>query len=259
VIGSELDSAHLQTQNGTNYETLNPQTVKIKVNEDTTLSLIDQNHRISRIVVSDLRAKNGIVHVVNKVMLPSTQSTSSPPNPGPNPGDDVLLTNPTTNNNDIVTALSTDTFSIFNTALNTAGLTEMLSTNGPFTVFAPNNNAFYALFNRLGITQDEFLQNANLYNLLSYHILSGYGFMFKQEELLHANNMLIKTENGESIKVVVDDQENNIALIDKNENTANIVSYDFFSNNGVVHEIDNVLIYLPDLPHYDYYYYYVEE
>ena len=117
--------------------------------------------------------------------------------------------------------------SILVTAIKTADLVETLNGSGPFTVFAPTNAAFNKLPSG---TLDNLLNDKKqLTAILTYHVLSG-DVMSKDIE-----NGTVTTVEGQDL--VINKTDTGVTV-----NNANVVKADIKASNGVVHEIDNVLI-----------------
>lgn len=135
-------------------------------------------------------------------------------------------------------ALSDDNFSTLVAALDTAGLVETLQGEGPFTVFAPTNDAFEALLGDLGISAEELLARDDLADILTYHVVP--------QQLLAADVLAavdsaggtaeVETVNGEALSVSLDGDSVVI------NGTATVTTTDLQAGNGVVHVIDAVLV-----------------
>ncbi|KAG1679412.1 hypothetical protein FOA52_007703 [Chlamydomonas sp. UWO 241] len=117
-------------------------------------------------------------------------------------------------------------FSLLGSALTKAGLGETLMGAGPFTVFAPNDDAFGAAAKKLGITKVDLLALPNMKDILLYHVVSGNVSSAELKE-----GMSIKTVNGKSI-----------TYSNGTVNGAKITKKDFKTANGVIHVIDAVLL-----------------
>lgn len=133
-------------------------------------------------------------------------------------------------------AVGNDDFSTLVTALQTAGLVEALQGEGPFTVFAPTNDAFAALPDG---TLDSLLMPENvdqLTNILLYHVVPGN---FAAEDVLGLANAKTLTSNELLVDFTVDGE--NVSI-----NEASIVQTDIEASNGVIHVIDQVIL-PPDL------------
>ena len=125
-------------------------------------------------------------------------------------------------------------FSTLLAAVEAAGLAETLSSEGPFTVFAPTDAAFAEL---PAGTLDTLLQPANqdqLTSILTYHVLPA--------EVMAADVEAgeVPTVNSASFTVAVDGEE--VAITDGQGNQANVIETDIDASNGVVHVIDSVLL-----------------
>lgn len=128
-------------------------------------------------------------------------------------------------------------------AVKAAGLVETLKGAGPFTVFAPTNDAFE---NLPAGTVESLLKpenKATLTKILTYHVVAGkYGFD-EISKLIKASKgkAEIKTVSG-GILTATMNGPHNITLKDENGGTANINVYDVMQSNGVIHSIDGVVL-----------------
>ncbi len=100
----------------------------------------------TKVTTADVDVKNGVIHVIDKVLLPPSV---------------------------VDIALDNSNFSILVQAVVKANLVETLSTAGPFTIFAPTNAAFETLFGELGVTGVADLTAEQLTPILLYHVVSG--------------------------------------------------------------------------------------
>lgn len=128
-------------------------------------------------------------------------------------------------------------------AVKAADLVATLQTAGPFTVFAPVNDAFENLPEG---TVESLLKPENkdqLSRVLTYHVLSGvYDFEKIQKEIkMNKGEASLKTVSGDIIKAQMNGNHN-IILIDENGNAANISVYDVYQSNGVIHVLDKVIL-----------------
>ncbi|MBC8126519.1 MAG: fasciclin domain-containing protein [Gloeobacteraceae cyanobacterium ES-bin-144] len=131
---------------------------------------------------------------------------------------------------DIVTvAAASGKFKTLSAALKAAGLVETLQGTGPFTVFAPTDEAFAKLPKA---TLDELLMPENkkkLAAILTYHVLAG------KVMAADVKTMKAKTVNGQSLNVMVEDGKVTV-------NKAKVIMTDVPASNGVIHAIDTVLM-----------------
>ncbi len=126
-------------------------------------------------------------------------------------------------------------------AVSAAGLVETLKGNGPFTVFAPVNDAFENLPAGTVETLLKPENKATLTKVLTYHVVAGkYDFKALSKMIKKGDNKL-KTVSGGTLTFVMNG-ERNIMVKDENGNTANINTYDVYQSNGVIQSIDAVLL-----------------
>jgi len=176
-----------------------------KVGNETFVKVND-----ATVATPNVEASNGIVHIIDKVLVP----------PSFKPADF-----------NIVSTAVTSGLATLAAAVTAANLTDTLSGAGPFTVFAPNDDAFKAL--PAGVLE-ALLKPENkqaLAKVLTYHVASG--------ELLAGD-----LTNGQKI-TTVETQDVVITIDGKNVSVsgANVVKPNVFATNGVVHVIDKVLQY----------------
>jgi uncharacterized surface protein with fasciclin (FAS1) repeats len=156
----------------------------------------------------------------------SPSTPSKPSSEGPMTG--------TGSNNVVALAAANDSFETLTAALKAAGLTETLAGEGPFTVFAPTDEAFAAL------PQDalqELLKPENkaiLVKILTYHVVPG---KVTSNDLKAGG---VKTVEGGEVNVKTD------SAMGVTVNDAKVVQPDIQASNGVIHVIDKVIL-PPDL------------
>lgn len=179
-----------------------------KIEADTALRITDGLNRVSQIGTTDVLARNGVVHVVDRVLLPA--------------------------NKDIVaTAQSLADFSILVEAVVAADLVAALQAAGPLTVFAPTNAAFAALLTELGLSKEALFANKPLLTqVLTYHVLGAR--VLKAEVPVGS---AIATLEGQTFTIGAD-----LKITDRRGRTSQIVGTDVFTSNGVIHVIDRVVL-----------------
>lgn len=159
----------------------------------------------AEVLKTDIETSNGVIHVIDKVIMPADK--------------------------DIVdTAVSAGSFETLVAAVKAAGLVETLKGKGPFTVFAPTDEAFADLPD--GVVAD-LLKPENkekLVSILTYHVVPGKVLASEVVEMSS-----VKTVNGKEAAVSV---SNGQAMI----NDAKIVATDIEASNGVVHVIDRIIM-----------------
>ena len=180
----------------------------------TALSLSDTGLTVNlaSVTSANVMASNGVIHVIDKVMLP-------PPSKG-----DVTT-------NIIDTAVAAGNFTFFVTALEMAGLVDALSDpDSNFTVFAPTNAAFHLLgddaLNAL------LADTEALTTLLTNHVIAGS--TVDAVTAYSLNGTMLETLSGNTVEVAIDDGS---LLIQG----AKVTSSDIFTTNGIIHVIDRVI------------------
>ncbi|MCB0576373.1 MAG: fasciclin domain-containing protein, partial [Saprospiraceae bacterium] len=136
-------------------------------------------------------------------------------------------------------ALNNPNFSILVTALTRSDLSvdyvSTLSGDGPFTVFAPTNDAFADLLTELGANSLDDIPAATLDAVLQYHVVAGANVLASQL----SDEQVVTTFQGGTFKV---DLSSGAQIIDAQNRTANIILTDVQGTNGVVHAIDKVIL-----------------
>ena len=145
------------------------------------------------------------------------------------------------NKNIIENALNSKDHTTLVAAVKAAGLVETLEGPGPFTVFAPTNEAFAKLPDG---TVDTLLKPENkptLVKILTYHVLSGkYDAMkLKKEVKKGGGTAMIKTVQGDMLTFTMDGKD--LVIKDEKGTTAHITIANVMQSNGVIHVIDSVL------------------
>ena len=128
-------------------------------------------------------------------------------------------------------------------AVKAAGLVETLKGQGPFTVFAPTNQAFAALPTG---TVDNLLKPENkdaLTKLLTYHVVAGKLDAAAIKERIKAGQgeAKFKTVSGGTL-IAMMNGEANVVLKDEQGHVADISTYNVDQSNGVIHVIDRVVL-----------------
>ena len=130
---------------------------------------------------------------------------------------------------DIVdTAVAAGSFNTLATALKAAGLVETLKGKGPFTVFAPTDDAFKKL--PAGTLEKLLADKAQRTKVLTYPVVAGKVMAADVVKLTEA-----KTVEGSPVKIAVKDGKVKV-------NDSNVVKTDIGASNGVIHVIDTVLL-----------------
>ncbi len=130
----------------------------------------------------------------------------------------------------IDTAVGAGSFKTLAAALTAAGLIETLKGNGPFTVFAPSDEAFAKL--PAGTVESLLKDIPALTSILTYHVVSG---KVMAADVVTMDGKSAKTVNGKDIKISVKD---GVHL----NGTSKVVTTDINCTNGVIHVIDSVIL-----------------
>ncbi|MFG0326679.1 MAG: fasciclin domain-containing protein [Phycisphaerales bacterium JB037] len=159
----------------------------------------------ARIIKTDITASNGVIHVIDSVILPSDK-------------------------NIVQTAAEAGSFQTLLAAAKAAGLADALMGEGPYTVFAPTDDAFAALGADTIQTLLKPENRGKLADILKYHVVKGR---------VYANQAVTagsaKTLEGSKVNAQIVDGRLRI-------NGANVVASDLDASNGVIHVIDKVLL-----------------
>ena len=142
--------------------------------------------------------------------------------------------------NIVENAVNSKDHTTFVAAVKAAGLVPTLESKGPFTVFAPTNEAFDAL---PAGTVDNLLKpenKAKLTAVLTYHVVAGKLSSMDLMKMVKENNgkATLKTVEGENLYVTM--KGKNLMVTDENGGMAKITIADVNQSNGVIHVIDKV-------------------
>lgn len=197
VIGAEKKSNMLETGYYSTLSSSQGSTLSLKVKVDMGVMINGD----TKVTVADVDVKNGVIHAIDKVLLPPTV---------------------------VDIAVANESFSILVQAVMKAGLAETLKGAGPFTIFAPTNAAFEALFAQLGVSGISDLTAEQLTPILLYHVVSG-------------NVRSTQLSNG-SVPTLNGDITVSLSPSPKINTNVSIIATDVQGTNGVVHVIDKVLL-----------------
>ena len=144
--------------------------------------------------------------------------------------------------NIVEVAAGNDAFTTLVAAVTAAELVETLSSEGPFTVFAPTNDAFVKLPE--GTVENLLLpeNKATLTGILTYHVVSGKFEAAAVIEAINANDgkFTVTTVQGGSIDLSL--KNGNVMLTDAKGGMSTIVIADVAASNGVIHALDSVVM-----------------
>jgi transforming growth factor-beta-induced protein len=202
VIAAKVMAADVQTGYVPTLNTTAPGNNSVLLFADASSGV--QLNGGTNVTATDVMASNGVIHVIDKVLLPT----------------DIV---------DI--AINNSNFSILVEAVIKADLVDALKLDGPYTVFAPTNAAFEALFAQLGVNGISDLTAEQLTPILLYHVLEG------NVRAADVSNGMFSTLNTDAkIDIMVSD------MGVKLNGNANVIATDVQGTNGVIHVIDAVIL-----------------
>ena len=226
VVAGEVDAATAISLDGQSAATVQGEEIAISV-VDGSVVINDS----ATVVAADVAASNGIIHVIDAVLLPPSIAEVLL-------GDDMAEDETADEEADpgtiIDVAVEAGSFATLVAAVQAAGLVETLSGDGPFTVFAPTDDAFAAALDALGLTAEELLADTDtLTAVLTYHVIAGE---VDASTAISLDGQSAATVNGAEIAISVVD--GNVVI----NNSATVVAADVAANNGIIHVIDAVLL-----------------
>jgi uncharacterized surface protein with fasciclin (FAS1) repeats len=198
VVPGNMPAKMVLKQSG--LVTLNGQRASLAMDKMSKASIAG-----AKIVTTDIQCSNGVIHVIDAVMMPAT-------------------------GNIVDVASKAGTFNTLIAAAKAAGLVGTLTSKGPFTVLAPTDAAFAKL---PAGTVEMLLKpenKAKLASILTYHVVAGRAFA---ADVAKASS--VKSVQGSPIKITA---KNGKVMANK----ATIVATDINASNGVVHVIDQVIL-----------------
>jgi len=209
VVPGKVMAADVATLDGKKADTaLKGGQISIK----TDMGSVYLNENV-KVVITDIEASNGVIHVIDSVLLPPSEANAA-----------AAM--------DIVdTAIKDGRFTTLVAAVQAADLVDTLKGDGPFTVFAPTDEAFAALPEG---TLDNLLLPENkqqLTDILLYHVVPGKVMASDVVDLTSATTAL-----GKDAAIKVEDGK-----VFLNDNTQVVIT-DIETSNGVIHVIDSVLL-----------------
>ncbi|WP_283787113.1 fasciclin domain-containing protein [Bermanella sp. WJH001] len=176
---------------------------------------------LSKVVVTDVTATNGVIHAIDKVLTPPSANALS-------------------DTDKTIAALVTDLagaaepeFTVLLEALSTADLATALAGDGPFTVFAPTDAAFTALLEQLDIEKSDLLARDDLADILKQHVVSGVAI----------DSVAAFAANGSDVQTLNSAQKISVAISggELTVDGSTVVITDVQTSNGVIHVIDTVI------------------
>lgn len=220
------------TVEGTNFSVMTEMgKVKIK----------DGQGNVATVVATDIAGSNGVIHVIDKVLLPANLDVASLLNAAkPMPAKTAMTSK---NEGPTIAAVASGNkdFKTLVAALSAANLVETFDSPGEYTVFAPTDAAFAKLpegtVNNL-VTNDK----ETLKKILAFHVIPAKINSTKLVEAIKANKnyYMMQTLGGQTLVASI--KNGNVEIIDGNGNRSTVVITDVDASNGVIHAIDTVIM-----------------
>jgi len=192
-------------------------TLKLKYCRPTCFAVSVRVQNKNNKQTNKMKTVTKIFAVAALLILPSTLPIARAADDAASPGDIVAV------------ASSAGSFKTLVAAVKAAGLVETLQGKGPFTVFAPTDEAFAKLPPGTveGLLKPE--NKDKLVAILTYHVVPG------KVMASDVKTMMVKTVNGKELSIKVDDGKVTV-------NDAKVIKTDVAASNGVIHVIDTVLL-----------------
>ena len=176
--------------------------------------LTDSSGRVSDIIATNVQANNGVIHAINKVILPLQQPTT---------------------NNIVDVAVGSENLSTLVAALERADLVTTLANQGPFTVLAPSNEAFNTFLSDNGFNNIDDVPVDVLNNILRNHVVGG---RLESTDLTtgYASTFATTPASDANMSIFID-----ISNGVKFNGISSVTDADISADNGIVHVVDAVI------------------
>ena len=208
VPDAEINSTQAIAAAGTTVTTANTDDIGVAL-QGTDLFI-----NAARVVTPDVAASNGVIHVIDAVLMPTTDDATS-----------GTITNVADTNGNFDTLVA---------ALQTANLDTVLAdASGKFTVFAPTDAAFQAYLTEAGISAADLLASPNLSDILLYHVIVGAEINAAAATAIAGNTVTM--QNGDNMALSLSNTE-----LFANLSGISLPNVD--ASNGIIHVIDTVLL-----------------
>ena len=207
VLNGSVDSTAATAAAGTTVATANGDSVGLSINNEAL------NVNTSTVTTADVSAANGIIHIVNQVLIPPSNTVV-----------DGTIADAVVND---------ERFDTLEAAVIAADLAGALAnTDATYTVFAPTDEAFAALLETLGITAEALLASEILLPTLQLHVVNGAAV--DSVTAFSLSSTMVTTLGGAEIAIAIVDGQLTVG-------GAIVSSYDIVTDNGVIHVIDSVI------------------
>ncbi len=231
ISGSEIEAGDL-----TDGATATVTTARSGANNKAYVTRKGANVTINnaRVTTADVDASNGVIHIIDAVLTP--------------PAGDIVAV--------ATSPANAASFNILAAALTKSELITTLQSNGPFTVFAPTDDAFLALlrsaafYNDSELTEDEAiaaingltassapLSSTTLTQVLLYHVVPASGYSINL-----TNNQVLTTAKEAAPNTVTIGVGSGVTVDGSASDPATVTAANISANNGVIHVINSVLL-----------------
>jgi len=209
------------------------------------IKLEDETGGVATVTVADVVQSNGVIHVIDAVLLPGAEA--APADTTPAAAD--AMANPTVGGaamfaqkNIIENAVNSPIHTTLVAAVKAAGLVETLSGPGPFTVFAPTDEAFAALPAGTVETLLKPENKAALTKVLTAHVVAGQMTAADLTAGLAPGEFKnLQTVSGDALSVQMT-SSGSVYIFDESGNAYQVSTADVMQSNGVIHVVEGVLL-----------------
>ncbi len=177
----------------------------------------------TEVIIFDITADNGVVHAIDMVLMPPMNTVV-----------EIAVAASQDTENPQFTSLVAALQRTANEGTDAQDLVAVLSGDGPFTIFAPTDDAFAAFLNGAELSS---IPLETLISLLTYHVVPGLVF---DKDLGNLSSNSVNTVQGSQITLNLDDPVT-ISDISAGNEDAEIIQVNILGTNGVIHVIDQVL------------------
>ncbi len=215
VVPGKVMAADVVGLDGQQVETVGGNSFTVSLDGDKVM--VDG----SNVIATDIETSNGVIHVIDSVLIPGAgeEAAAAEGDMAEAPMADI-----------VDTAVAAGGFETLVTAVTAAGLVDTLKGEGPFTVFAPSDEAFAALPEG---TVESLLEDPEgaLTDILLFHVVPG---KVMAADVVGLDGQQVETVGGQSFTVTIDGET---VMVDD----AKVIATDIETANGVIHVIDAVL------------------
>lgn len=214
VVDGKNMAADVIGLDGQEVPALSGEAILVKVEGDSVYAAD------SLVLITDIEASNGVIHVVESVMLPPSMTME----------EEVMEEEMSEPMSIVDIAIADGRFTTLVTAVTEAGLAETLAGEGTFTVFAPTDDAFNQLPE--GTIDSLLADKEALTDVLLYHVLDSIVYA---EDVVALDGQIVQTIQGQYLDIAADGES---VMLDN----AQVIITDIMASNGVIHVIDTVLL-----------------